>query len=229
MNPINFLPESFVRQHRRQHRRPAEFAVIAATALILLALWLTMAGPDAGLAQQAEHIDQQIQRIEQQQSEQQRLTQERSRLTSQLLIARETYQPIRTTEVLARLSELTPSPVRLVKFELIADRPEPQRQAEPAQNDKKVVRGRNEQRADKPREPNRMRINLTGMAPGDDEVVLLIRRLEQDPVFSSVVLRNSRMIQTKTHIAREFQLELEIDLDRRFVPTDERGGAGHAH
>lgn len=228
MNQINFLPESFNRTRRRQQRRPIEFAIIGGTALVLIAMWLYMAGPDSSLAQQAEVIDQQIQRIEQQQTEEDRLKQERSRLTRRLLIARETYQPIQTTQILSRLSELTPEPVRLIHFELVAARPAPESAPNTDVRNSRVVRSQNETTRTKPRDPNVMKLSLTGLAPTDDEIVALIRQLERDPVFSSVTLRNSTMSKTKTHFAREFKLDIEIDLDRRFVPISGQGGDNDA-
>lgn len=229
MSQINFLPETFHRVRRRQQRRPAEFAVIGGTALLLTALWLHFSGPDSALARQSDQLDEQLKRIEQVEAEQARLEQERGKLTAQLLIARETYQPIMTTQVLSRLSELTPEPIRLVSFELAAERPKPEAVVMPAEAAKKKVVGNAPGKIDKPREPNRMKLSLTGLSPSDGEVVVLIRRLEQDPVFSSVTLRTSRMTKTKTHFAREFQLDLEIDLDRRFVPQDGPGGDRDAY
>ena len=229
MSQINFLPDTFHRVRRRQQRRPAEFAIIGGTALLLTALWLHFSGPDSALARQSEQLDQELQRVEQIEAEQARLEQERGRLTAQLLIARETYQPIKATQVLSRISELTPDPIRLVSFELAAERPKPEAVAPPVQAGTKKVVGNAPSKIDKPRDPNRMKLSLTGLSPSDGEVVVLIRRLEQDPVFSSVTLRTSRMTKTKTHIAREFQLDLEIDLDRRFVPQDGTGGERDAY
>lgn len=230
MNQINFLPESFRRVQRRHQRRPFEFAVILATLAVLVVLRLTMAGPDQTLAQKAQELDQQLDRVAQTHAEEDRLKAERSRLTEDLLIARETYQPISTTQVLSRLSTLTPQPVRLVSLKLSAERPAPQplEQAGHASKKKKVVKSAGAKQATTQREPNRMRIELVGLAPTDDEIVQLIRRLEQDPVFSEVSLRNSKMTTNKTHFVREFRLDLEIDLDRRFVPVSEQGGASDA-
>lgn len=224
MSQINFLPESFQRIRRRQQRRPIEFAIIGGTALILTALWLHLSGPDAALARQSEQLDEEIRRVDQVETEQARLEQERGRLTGKLLIARETYQPILASQVLSRLSELTPEPIRLVSFELDAERPKPEAVASPGDAKKKKVVGDAVNKPDEPREPNLMKISMVGLSPSDEEVVVLIRRIEQDPVFSSVSLRKSRMTKTKTHHAREFELELEIDLDRRFVPLAGPGG-----
>ncbi len=228
MSRINFLPESFERVRRRQQRRPVEFAVIGATAVMLVAMWLYTAGPDTALARQSDELDQRLLQIEQQQAEQARLEQERGRLTARLLIARETYQPILASQVIARLSELTPEPVQLANFELTAERPKPAAAPKPSANaNKQVVASAGQEPAVKPREPNRMNIALTGLAPTDREVVLLIRGLEQDPVFSNVTLRSSRMTETPTHLAREFQLDVEIDLDRRFVPANQKHRGDH--
>lgn len=223
MSQINFLPESFKREHRRQQRRPAEFVVIVGTLVALAGLWLVQAGPDQTLASQAEALDQQLDEIAALQAEENRLYQERSDLQRQLQTARETYQPVSVTQVLARLSGLTPEPVRLVSMEIVASRPAPEAVPEPTTN-KKVIAGANAKPAVKPAEPNLMKLTIIGHAPSDEELVTLIRRLTADPVFTSVALRNSKMGRTRTHFVREFHLDVVIDLDRRFVESPAEGG-----
>lgn len=213
MSQINFLPESFKRARRRQQRRPAEFIVIAGTLVALAGLWLSTSGPDYVLAEQATELDQSLEEIAQLQSEQGRLVQERSGLQRKLMTARETYQPISATQVLSRLSALTPESIRMINIEIAAQRPAPQEKAAPA-SDKKVV-GKKAPATE--RTPNLMKITLTGHAPSDDQLVTLIRGLDADPVFTSVALRSSKQDKTRTHYVRAFHLDVVIDLDRRFV------------
>ena len=71
-----------------------------------------------------------------------------------------------------------------------------------------------------------MKLTITGHAPSDEQLVTLIRRLNNDPVFTSVTLRGSRQDKTETHYVRVFHLEVVIDLDRRFV--DQNGGQADA-
>jgi len=220
MSQINFLPETFQRAHRRQQRRPAEFMVILGTLVALAGLWLYQTGPDHAMADQASEIDQQIEAIAQQRAEQDRLFQERSDLQRKLLTARETYQPVSVTQVLSRLSALTPEPIRLVNLELVAQRPTPESKPQPTAK-KKVV---GDKAAAAPAEPNLMKIAIIGHAPSDEELVTLIRGLTADPVFTSVALRNSKMNKTKTHYVREFHLDVVIDLDRRFIAESKDGG-----
>lgn len=217
MSQINFLPESFMRAHRRQQRRPAEFVVIAGTLVALAGLWLSTSGPDSALANQAEQLDHSLEEIAQLRVEQDRLFQERSDLQRKLLIARETYQPISATQVISRLSQLAPEPVRFVRVEMDVDRPEPESVTEPSGNRKVVGKTPN-----KPIQPNLMKITITGHAPSDEQLVSLIRSMDADPVFTSVALRNSRQDKTKTHFVRAFRMDAVIDLDRRFV--DVKGG-----
>ena len=218
MSQINFLPESFQRAHRRQQRRPAEFIVIAGTLVALAGLWLSTNGPDRALADQADQIDKSLEEIADLRAEQDRLFQERSGLQRKLMTARETYQPISATQVLSRLSTLTPEPIRLLNVSFDAQRPAPQALPGPTSN-KKVV---GKAQANKPIDPNLMKITITGHAPSDDQLVTLIRRMDSDPVFTSVALRSSKQDKTKTHYVRTFHLDVVIDLDRRFV--DEDGG-----
>lgn len=225
MNQINFLPENFRRARRRQRRRPLEFATIAGTVLALVLLYLASSGPDATLADRSRELDRQMQAIDKLYQEQTRLDKRRSSLQRKLQVARETYQPITVTQVLARLSRHAPEPVRLIYFELGTTRPDPEPMAQPdaGQRNKKVI-GKAEQ-ANATRDPHLMELSIQGQAPSDEELVKLIRRLDADPVFTSVSLRSSRLTKTKTHFTREFRIELEIDLHRRFVPADEEGGS----
>ncbi|MBX2851523.1 MAG: PilN domain-containing protein [Phycisphaeraceae bacterium] len=220
MSQIDFLPETFQRAHRRQQRRPLEFLVIAGTLVALAGLWLSTSGPDSALANQAEQLDQNLEEIAQLRSEQGRLFRERSGLQRKLMTARETYQPISATQVISRLSSLTPESIRLVNFEIVAQRPAPQARPRPS-GSKKVV---SKKRADQPADPNLMKLTITGHAPSDEQLVTLIRRMDGDPVFTSVSLRSSKQDKTKTHYVRTFHLDVVIDLDRRFV---EAGGGNH--
>lgn len=213
MSQINFLPESFQRARRRQQRRPAEFVVIAGTLVALAGLWLSTSGPDYVLADQATELDRGLEEIAELRAEQDRLFQERSGLQRKLMTARETYQPISATQVISRLSALTPESVRLVNIEMAAQRPAPQAKSAPTTN-KKVV---GKKASKEPRIPNLMKITLTGHAPSDEQLVELIRGLDADPVFTSVALRSSKQDKTRTHYVRAFHLDVVIDLDRRFV------------
>lgn len=221
MSEINFLPESFQRTRRRQQRRPIEFAVIAGTLVALASLWLVAGGPDRTLANQTAVLDQQLEEIAQLHAEKKRLEAERSSLQRKLMTARETYQPISATQILSRLSTLTPEAIRLVNVEMSAQRPAPQPKATVTTKTKVVGK-----QAEKPQEPNLMKITITGHAPSDEQLVQLIRRLTADPVFTSVALRSSKQDKTQTHYVRTFHLDVLIDLDRRFV--DENGGENDA-
>jgi len=224
MNQINFLPESFRRDHRRQKRRPIEILAIALTAIALVMLWLFTSGPDRSLAQNAANLDRSIIEIERVREAYNALDTERASLQRRLMIARETYQPITVTQILARLSELTPEPVRFFHLELTAERPAPEPVPQPEKTgaNKRPI-GNTPKHKETVVENNRMRISLFGLAPSDEEVVTLIRRIDEDAVFSTVALRNSRQIRTNTHYAREFQLDITIDLGRRFVPASPEG------
>ena len=218
MSQINFLPEMFQRANRRQQRRPLEFFSIAATLVALAGLWMSTSGPDSVLANQSEQLDQSLEEIAQLRAEQDRLFRERSGLQRQLMTARETYQPISATQVISRLSALTPEPIRMINIDIAAQRPAPEDKPEPTTK-KKVV---GKSAPAKPAEPNLMKLTITGHAPSDEQLVTLIRRMDSDPVFTSVALRSSKQDKTQTHFVRAFQLDVVIDLDRRFI--DENGG-----
>lgn len=224
MSQINFLPTTFRKAQRRQKRRSAEFAIIGVTAVAMIGLWLYAGGPDTTLAQQSEKIDAKIETIQEQHDEQTELQKQRTLLQRKLQIARETSQPITATMVLARLSQLAPESIHLINIEIATTRPEPEKIA--AAETKKTKRKRvGDKKAEEPTMPSVMRVAIIGHAPSDDEIVTLLRRLNDDPVFTSAALRGSRMSRTDTHFVRAFQLDVVIDLDRRFVPAPVNGGS----
>ncbi|MEM9348585.1 MAG: hypothetical protein AAGB26_18610 [Planctomycetota bacterium] len=220
MSQINFLPEMFHRSRRRQQRRPAEFLVIGMTMIALAGLYISTSGPDSALAVQSDQLDQSLEEVAQLRAEQDRLVIERSALERKLMTARETYQPITATQVLSRISALAPESIRLVNAELSTERPTPEIKPDPNAKTKTVGKD------DQPLDPNLMRITITGHAPTDEQLVTLIRRLDSDPVFTSVALRGSRLDKTETHFVRVFHLDVVIDLDRRFMGVE--GGESDA-
>lgn len=223
MSQINFLPDSFRKQYARKRRRPIELIIIAGTILGLLGTWFSLTGPDQALANELERVESEIASVNQLYDERDALQSQRSELQRRLLIARETYQPITTTQAIARLSELAPEAVRIVSLEIVNERPEPEMPpADEPSGNTQVVGNPAANNPIETREPSQMRIAIAGHAPSDEEIVTLIRRLRNDPVFTIVSLRGSRVDQTDTHYVRAFRLDVTIDMDRRFVPT-----AGH--
>lgn len=218
MSQINFLPESFKRSHRRQQRRPAEFALITGTLVALAGLWLLTGGPDHALAQENEKLDRRLDEIAQLHTTKRRLVSERSTLQRKLMVARETYQPISATQLLSRLSMLTPEAVRLINVEMSAQRPEPQAKQQAHGNTKRVGNAAPGAAPDS----SLMKITITGHSPSDEQLVTLIRELTADPVFTSVALRSSKQDKTRTHYVRTFHLDVAVDLNRRFTDPPER-------
>lgn len=218
MSQVNFLPDSFRQQYERKRRRPIELIIIASTIVGLLALWFSLAGPDQSLASELQRIEGEIESVHQLNDEYDQLEMQRSELQRRLLIARETYQPITTTQAIARLSQLTPEAIRIVGLEIVNERPEPELpQADTSSGNTRVIGNASQGGREQAREPSRMRIAITGHAPSDEEIVTLMRRLHKDPVFTNAALRGSRVDQTGTHFVRAFRLDVTIDMDRRFV------------
>lgn len=226
MNQINFLPDSFAKTLRRRQRRPVEFAVIAMTVAGLILLWLNTESVDPALAKHLKQVTQAERTLAKHHTEEERLKQKRADLARQLRIERETGQPILMTQILSRLSTHMPLPIQLTSLQLIANRPKatPTQPQKSADQPRKKTRRAYKKQTPQPQANNRIKIVLAGIAPSDTQIVELIRRLENDPIFSGVSLRNSRMEKTQTHYTREFEIDVDIDLNRRFVaPAPARG------
>jgi hypothetical protein len=64
-----------------------------------------------------------------------------------------------------------------------------------------------------------IRIGMTGLAPSDIEAAHLIHSLSEHPAFQNVRLTYTHAIETCSRPMREFHIEAEVPLDRRYVAT----------
>lgn len=212
MKPVNFLPEQFVRQRAARRRRSQHIVLVAAVAVGLVGWWLTGAAQVEILREQAQTLQDQVEDAHGQLSEVNILRQKRADLIQQVRIQRELAQPIQHAQVLSMLGRAMPPAVGATEMLVLAQR-NPLKQAPPPGT--KARRAREV----KPLEPEKLKIELTGLSPSDEQVANFMANLAQEPVFSNVKLLYSRPVTVGRLIGREFRLEMEVMLDRDYRPA----------
>jgi Tfp pilus assembly protein PilN len=217
MNSVNFLPQTYVRQRARRGRRYRQAMLIALAVLCLLGWWAGQRSQTQSLRRHAVSLEAQAYTTEAQVAELQRLRQEQRSLIRQVDLQRELAQPVNHTQVLATLGAVLPQSVTLVDMKMRTRRPDPAPRAAPDES-RRSTTPRNTPAAP---QPDRIEIEMTGVAPDDRTVASVIGLLDAHPLFRAVMLRSSRAATVGGVDARQFRLTMVVDLARQYRPTHE--------
>lgn len=219
MSEINFLPQSYRDRLRRRVRRIREvFAVVGV--LIGLGVWWAYDANELlelkGAARFAED------RLNSALSTEQRVKQleeRRDKLVDQRRLQREISVPIRHHQIVRVLGEICPDSVALTRLSLVNDRPEPKAYVEPSQGTgrNQPSFGSQDRTEPKKSQPDRVLVELEGLAPDDIAVAEVIAELSSHPLFDHVKLHTSKYLETRGVAARSFRMTGEIDLSRNIV------------
>lgn len=211
MNQINFLPASYRESVSRRRRMPQNFIAVLVTATVLVGVWQVTPNSEA-LAGRADELEMRLAENEGSYAEATDLKQQLEHIEARRAIAREIGQPVSTAQVLAAIAQVAPIDTKLTSIELVAHRPAP-RPAAGGGPAGPVGSG------DQASEPAYLEITIDGIAPAERDVVAFIRALSDHPLFSQVRLRRTGATQTRQVHARDFEVTLRVELERRFVPT----------
>lgn len=223
MTQINFLPESYFKERRRQRRVMRETMLVAVVGALIIVWYLGTRTRVVALEQLVSSRQQEIQSIQSQQSEMVKLDKERSVLLHQVQLERELSQPINHTAVVATLATLMPQSMALTDMSIQTPAPVP--------SGKGVKRDNPQSRASLQGNVPVMRVSMVGLAPRDMEIADFMSRLTEHPLFMNVKMSFSRSVELmdKHVMAREFRVEMEIRLDRIYQAPSRAVMEGVAH
>ena len=231
MSQINFLPESFLRERRRQHRVMRESMLIAVVALLIIVWYAGTQTRVVALEYLVEAKHQEIESIASQQTEMARLDMERGVLMRQLQLERELSQPINHTAMVATLARIMPKSMALTDMSVQMPEPVPSPRLTKAEREKAAERSAVKRKDGPPPPTPVMRVSVVGLAAKDMEIADFIGQLTDHSLFSNVKMVFSRSVELKDKkvMAREFRVEMQIRLDRLYeAPADSnQGGVPH--
>jgi len=219
MSQINFLPPEFQTDLLQRRRRPKQVASVAVTVLSLAGVWFLSQNTGA-LATESEQLSAQLSREQDKSATAAQLRGQLEQIMSQREIAREICPPVGTREVLAVISQLTPTSIKINELTLDNNHPAPP----PLMQDDKPRRSDN---ASSNTTPTQYEIDLRGFAPDQADIVEMIRLLSEHPLFTDVRHRTSQAVTYDQYIAHKFHVVATIDLNRQFVRQQVQG-ASHA-
>lgn len=220
MNHVNFLPESYTSHQAKRSRMLRQVMLVAVVAGGLTAWGLLVQGKVMLKADHTRALEEQVVAARNMHTEMNRLREQQGQLQHQIKIQRELSQPLSHTAIIATLAGIIPEQIALTELTMTTHRAKPMHAA--ATSGGKARRSR----ADKPAEAaythERIAVELQALSPDGASVANLVEAFSNHPMVSDVQMRHTRAVETRGVVAREFRLELEIDLDRQFMdPKDQ--------
>ncbi|GAB4109333.1 MAG: hypothetical protein Kow00105_18020 [Phycisphaeraceae bacterium] len=217
MNSIDFLPESYHEERAQRLVARRRWVLIVLTALTLVGWGLARHLQSADLARRTEALEAQAQATQQKRSEMAKLRAERQSLQYQLKIQRQLSQPVALSQTVAALGRLLPEGAGLTNLRVVAHRPPPKPKEDP--DDKKKSRKKKNDEPDPESLRHYLIVEVSGLAPDDVTVANLVNEMAEHPLFEKVTMKFSRVDDRSEWLARRFQVEAEIPLDRRYLPV----------
>jgi len=214
MTPVNFLPESYTHQRARKVRVLRQVMLVAVVAGGLAAWGALVQGRIMLQADQARMYEEQVVAARNMQTEMTRLREKHGQLTHQIKIQRELNQPLSHTAIIATLAGIIPEQIALTELTMTTHRAKPrQAVASSATQNRRRAQPVATVRPDE----ERISVELQALSPDGASVANLVEAFSNHPMVTDVQMRHTRAVETRGVVAREFRLELEIDLDRRFM------------
>ncbi|MEM6392904.1 MAG: hypothetical protein AAF797_09045 [Planctomycetota bacterium] len=220
MSCIDFLPESVQQRREALKRRRITGLAVVAVLLAGVAVWLPLRGWSDHLREQGQELASELELARHAESMALAADARRVDLQQRINLIESLRDDVTPGEVLALLTELTPSDITYQNVEFRSVRPAPT------------------PRADQGSTPARPRGNaiglpkyqveltIDGIAPDDRAVVRFVAALDRHRLFSAVKIPANRGVVIEGLQARSFQVRLVIDLNRRIKAGQE--GVAHA-
>jgi Tfp pilus assembly protein PilN len=212
MSQINFLSDQFLREQGRRNRLGRQVLLIVMVCLAMVAwgatAWRQLAVMKADLASRSALASDLARQTEQYVQMQQRFND----LRYQAKVQQELLMPITVTQVIATLGQLMPDSHTCSKLVVRATEPTP-----------RPVAAEASKTAPRSVETPVMRVEIVGLAPTDTDVANFVDQLTAHPIFEAVKLDYTRPQSVASVTAREFRIEMQIPLNRLYVPASPRG------
>jgi Tfp pilus assembly protein PilN len=221
VNGADFLPETFAAAEAGR-KSTFHYAAVLCVALVLMLAWYVFGGRELReMKHRLATLGPQVAGAHERRNTLAQLEKEKSQLSVQAATYRKVAPPLTTTSVIAVIGDLIPSSLALKALSVSS----PPAQPKAPQSKDKAHRKRKKTEI-QPIEP--MKLDLVGLASTDLDVARFERRLVEHELFSHVKLIFSRPIEIGELAAREFRIEAQTPLDRRYVQAGTEQEVAHA-
>ena len=224
MSRHNFLPESFLHAQTRRRIIVRSGLVLVLIVLSTSAYYITCMRQLAVLERRLGELKMHDEGAGQRNSELTKLQTQQKELLALVKVCQTLTPPLDTTLILAAMDKLMPSSMGLTNFSMTSSPIQPT--PVPAKGDRSKSRRRASAAAEQPGLPP-VKLELTGVAPSDVVVARFVNDLSEHILFDRVKLIFSRSMDDSDLGAREFSIEVEIPLDRRYVVVDSDRKVSH--
>jgi Tfp pilus assembly protein PilN len=219
MNEINFIPQQY-RQRQQRRRNLARQLTLLTLAGVCLAGWAVFQHHrTAELRNYAQSLERQVAGKRNRLQALKSLQNEYQQLQRQARMQQRLAQSLSHTRIVTALGQLLPEDVAVQQLTMVTQRAE----ANPGDTSDSTASLASQIA------PTGVQVRFEAIAPPEVAVAKLVGRLSEHPVFSEVTLRQSQTEMQKDQRVVRFQLEMAVDLQRRFKLTDQpEGGGPHA-
>jgi hypothetical protein len=207
---INFLPATFAHEQSRKKRTVFRAAIVVLVA-VAMGLWYRTASRQvAVLEAQATEAQATVASSFRDEAQIQQLKDQQATLVRQVNLQKQLMPTLTASQVLAVLTNLTPGGVAMTNVSIVGQRVSPDTPATAAGSPT------SDKAAKSASAEGPLMIHLAGIAPNEMEVANLVGQLTGHALFRNVKLSFSRPTSVDNLIGREFQIEMEVDMDRTF-------------
>jgi hypothetical protein len=210
VNEINFLPPAYQIEQARQRRTFFQAALIVLV-MAAMGVWYSVSSRQvAALEREAGAVEAESVSSTRNAAQIQTLQRRQAALSRQINLQRELVAPLGPSQVLAILGELTPGGVTLTSLSMTGQRVNLEPKAAASGSGTSGPGGKTQTATDP------LTLHLAGVALNETEVANIVGRLNGHPLFRNVKMSFSRPIVLGNLTGREFQIEMEVDMDRDF-------------
>ncbi|MEM7681821.1 MAG: hypothetical protein AAF288_07685 [Planctomycetota bacterium] len=201
---VDFRPQSYIRQTARRQRARRMSIAAGLAALATAAGWVPLRAEVDRLDRSADQVSQQLAETRAKADQVESLRTQARSLQQRAQTQRQLALPLDASRLLATLTGIAPSSIKLEQLELITHAPKT------AEADKKP--GAKGQTAPAPRPHYTLRID--GVAPDDRTIIELVAALSKHPMFEDVRAPSNQFTGYDGLLARRFSIEATAPLDR---------------
>ena len=204
---INLLPEQYVNERVARRRRRLSLVTTALVILGSTVAWNACRSEAVAVRREVSMARAEVAKLGSRDAAVTRMEADAKALSASLDVREAVTLKLPVTTALGAACNALPESVALTRVMV-----EPPQLVLPVKDQKAKPKAKNAG-------PPVMRVSLEGMAVEDVEIARLVSVLSSNPLFKNVKLKSSRGVKVGEGNRSQFEIELEVPLDREFVAS----------